>query len=79
MIEAGDRLWTSNVSLLARLFQNKVMFLLKSMQIYDKPDKPLLSGQPPLSGHLMEVQGCSNETCMKHDSQPAVHRGTPFL
>ena len=43
-----DRLWTSNASPVARLFRNKVMFLLMIMLIYDKP---LLSDQPPLSNH----------------------------
>ena len=48
MIEADDRLWTSNASPVTRLFQNKVMFLLKIMLI---TDEPLLSGQPLLSRH----------------------------
>ena len=48
-IEVDDRLWTSNTSHVARLFQNEVVFLLKITLFYDKP---LLSGQPPLSGHL---------------------------
>ena len=43
-----DRLWTSNASPIAHLFRNKVMFLLMIMLIYDKP---ILSGQPPLSNH----------------------------
>ena len=44
-VEVDDRLWTSNASPVARLFQNKLMLLLKIMLIYDKP---LLSGQPPI-------------------------------
>ena len=36
------------------LFQNKVMFLLKIMLIYDKPQ---LNGQPPLNSHLPVLQG----------------------
>ena len=44
-IDGDDRLWTGNASPVARLFQNKVMFLLKIMLIYDEP---LLSLQPPL-------------------------------
>ena len=43
-----DRLWTSNASPIAHLFRNKVMLLLMIMLIYDKP---ILSGQPPLSNH----------------------------
>ena len=39
--EIDDRLWTTNTSLVERLIQNKVMFLLKIMLIYNKP---LLSG-----------------------------------
>ena len=53
-LEVDDRLWTSNTSPVARLFQNKLMFLLKIMLIYDKP---LLSGQPPLGGHLLVPRG----------------------
>ena len=34
---------SSNAAPFVRLFQNKVMFLLKIIQIYDEP---LLSGQP---------------------------------
>ena len=49
-----DRLWTSNVSPIAHLFRNKVMFLLMIMLIYDKP---ILSGQPPLSNHLQVPRG----------------------
>ena len=37
-----------------RLFQNKLMFLLKIMPIYDKP---LLSGQTPLNDHLPVPRG----------------------
>ena len=37
-----DRLWTSNDTLITCLFQNKVMFVLKVMLIYDKA---LLGGQ----------------------------------
>ena len=48
-MRVDDRLWTSNAFSVARLFQNKVMFLLMIMLIYDKP---LLSGQPLLSNHL---------------------------
>ena len=65
---------TSNVSLVARLFRNEEMSLLKSMKIYDKPDKPLLSGQPRLHGPLLVPRewplsggsGLRHETCMKH-------------
>ena len=53
LIEGDNWLWTSNVSLVARLFQIKVMFLLKIMLI---SDKPLLRGQPPLSGHWLVPQ-----------------------
>ena len=38
----------------ARLFQNKLMFLVKIMQIYDKP---LLTGQTPLNDHLPVPRG----------------------
>ena len=48
-IEGGDQLLTSNASSVTLLFQNKVMLLLKIMLIYDEA---LLSGQPPLSGHM---------------------------
>ena len=54
MIEADVRLWTSNASPVTRLFQNEVMFLLKIMLI---SDEPLLTGQPPLSCHLLVPQG----------------------
>ena len=50
ILEGDDRLWSSDVSLIAYLFQTKVMFLLKIMLIYDKS---LLCGQPQLSSHLM--------------------------
>ena len=36
-LEVDDRLWTSNTSPVARLFQNKLMFLLKITLIYEKP------------------------------------------
>ena len=48
-IEGADQLWTSYAAPDVCLFQNKVMFLLKIMLIYDDP---LLSGQPPISDHL---------------------------
>ena len=35
-IEGDGRFWTSNASSVARLFQNKVMFSLKMMLIYDE-------------------------------------------
>ena len=47
--QGDDRLWTSNATLVACLFQIKVILLLKIMQIYNEP---LLSGQPPLSGNF---------------------------
>ena len=53
-MRVNDCLWTSIASPVARLFQNKVMFLLMIMLIYDKP---LLSGQPPLSNHLQVPGG----------------------
>ena len=53
-IEDADQLWTSYAAPYVCLFQNKVMFLLKIMLIYDDP---LLSGQPPISGHLPVPQG----------------------
>ena len=53
-IEADDQLWTSNTSHVARLFRNEVVFLLKITLFYDKH---LLSGQPPLSGHLPVPRG----------------------
>ena len=53
-MEGDDRLLTSNASSVPLLFQNKVMFLLKIMLIYDDA---LLSGQPPLSGHLPVPRG----------------------
>ena len=53
-IEGDDRLLTRNASSVMLLFQNKVMFLLKIMLIYDEA---LLSGQPPLSGHLPVPRG----------------------
>ena len=53
-MEVDDRLYISTASPVACLFQNKVMFLLKIMLIYDDP---LLSSQPPISGHLPVPQG----------------------
>ena len=53
-VEADDRLWTSNASPIALLFQNKMMFLLKILLI---SDEPLLSNQPPLGGHLLVPRG----------------------
>ena len=43
VLEGDDQLWSSDVPLIAYLFQTKVMFLLKIMLIYDKP---LLCDQP---------------------------------
>ena len=54
-MKVDDELWTSNASPVMHLFQNKVMFLLKIMLI---SDEPLLSGQPPLSCHLLVPRGC---------------------
>ena len=48
-VEVDDRLGTSHASPVARLFQNKVMFLLKIILIYDTLP---LSDQPALSSHL---------------------------
>ena len=45
-MEVDDQLWIRNASPVVRLFQNKVMFLLKIMLI---SEKPLLTGQPPLT------------------------------
>ena len=47
-LEVDDRLWTSNASPVVRLFQNKLMFLLKIMLIYDKPlfERPTPIRQP---------------------------------
>jgi len=53
-VEGDDRLWTSNASPVALLFQDKLMFLLKIMLI---SDEPLLSSQPPLGGHLLVPRG----------------------
>ena len=53
-IEGADQLRTSYAAPDVCLFQNKVVFLLKIMSIYDDP---LLSGQPPISGHLPVPQG----------------------
>ena len=53
-IEDADQLWTSNAAPDVCLFQNKVVFLLKIILIYDEP---LLRGQPPLSGHLLVTRG----------------------
>ena len=52
--EGADQLWTRYAAPGVCLFQNKVMFLLKIMLIYDDP---LLSSQPPISGHLPVPQG----------------------
>ena len=54
VLEGDDHLWSSDVPLIAYLFQTKVMFLLKIMLIYDKP---LLYGQPQLSSHLLVLGG----------------------
>ena len=53
-IEDANQLWTSNAAPDVCLFQNKVMFPLKIILIYDEP---LLKGQPPLSGHLLVTRG----------------------
>ena len=53
-IEDADQLWTSNAAPDVCLFQNKVMFPLKIILIYDEP---LMSGHPPLSGHLLVPGG----------------------
>ena len=45
----GDGRWQLFAAPVACLFQNKVLFLLKIVLIYDEP---LLSGQPPLSSHF---------------------------
>ena len=47
-MEGDGLLWTSHASPVARLFQNKVTFLLKIMPIYD---------EPPLSSHLAVPRG----------------------
>ena len=47
--------WTNNAAPIACLCQNKVMFLLKIILIYDEPQ--YCHGQPPLSGHLPVLQG----------------------
>lgn len=49
-MEGGDGLWTGNAAPVACIFQNKAMYLLKIMLIYDDS---LLSGQPPFSSHLL--------------------------
>ena len=54
VLEGDDQLLSSDVPLIAYLFQTKVMFLLKIMLIYDKP---LLCGQPQLSSHLLVLGG----------------------
>ena len=54
VLEGDDQLWSSDVPLIAYLFQTKVMFLLKIMLIYDKP---LLCDQPQLSSHLLVLGG----------------------
>ena len=66
-VRVDDLLWTSNAFPVARLFQNKAMFLLMIMLIYDKP---LLSGQPPLSGlvsvprfNCIFIRPSSQRTC----------------
>ena len=53
-IGGDDQLLTRNASSVTLLFQNEVMLLLKIMLIYDEA---LLSGQPPLSGHLPVPEG----------------------
>ena len=54
-VEVQDRLGTSHASPVASLFQNKVMFLLKIILIYDTL---LLSGQTPLKCHLPVTREC---------------------
>ena len=50
--------WTNNAAPVMRLFQTNEDVSAKGhahvMLIYDEP---LLSGQPPLSGHLLVIQG----------------------
>ena len=54
VLEGDDQLWSSDVPLIAYLFQTKVMFLLKITLIYDKP---VLCGQPQLSSRLLVLGG----------------------
>ena len=71
-IEGDDQFWTNNTSPVAFLFLNKVMFLLRNMLIHDPVyDEPLLSGQPPLNGHLLVSQGwllIGSSTVISHKS-----------
>ena len=62
VLEGDDQLWSSDVPLIAYLFQTKVMFLLKTMLIYDKS---LLCGQPQLSSHLLVLGGRGGGRFMK--------------
>ena len=61
VLEGDDQLWSSDVPLIAYLFQTKVMFLLKIMLIYDKS---LLCGQPQLSSHLLVPGGRGGDRLM---------------
>ena len=55
-MRVDDRLWTRNAFSVARLFQNKVMFLLMIMLIYEKtPIKRSTSIKQPLAGTLRVV------------------------
>ena len=62
VLEGDDQLWSSDVPLIAYLFQTKVMFLLKIMLIYDKP---LLCDQPQLSSHLLVLGGRGGDCLME--------------
>ena len=61
VLEGDDQLWSSDVPLIAYLFQTKVMLLLKIMLIYDKP---LLCGQPQLSSCLLVLGGRGGDRLM---------------
>ena len=83
-------MWNNNAAPVTCLFQNKVMFLLEIMLIYDQP---LLSGQAPLSGHLPVPRGWPRfvqtvrdtlecipySVSLEYDNEPVVQKTVPVF
>ena len=83
-------MWNSNAAPVTCLFQNKVMFLLEIMLIYDQP---LLSGPAPLSGHLPVPRGWPRlvqtvrdtlecipySVSLEYDNEPVVQKTAPVF
>ena len=83
-------MWNNNAAPVTRLFQNKVMFLLEIMLIYDHP---LLSGPAPLSDHLpvprgwprfvqtvRDTLGCiPYSVSLEYDNEPVAQKTAPVF